>query len=123
MLLYMNRLGKSIGKSLGKSQRSLSKNLGKTAGVSSTKMTSILFLLLTIVIALALGGVAFLVTRKPATMPVISEGLATKEYTEDVMDVSGNNMDVSGNNMEGFNLSTVFDTSNNKVSTQKKPTK
>jgi len=73
--MYMNRFNKSsrkFGSRVGKS-------LGKSAGVSGSKMTSILFLLITLFIALALSGVAFLVTRKPASMPVISEGMESKK--------------------------------------------
>jgi hypothetical protein len=83
----MNRLGKS-SRNLG---RNVGKSLGKVAGVSTNKMTSILFLLATILIALALSGVAFLVTRRPVSMPVISEGMD---------DNSSSSTDMSGNHME-----------------------
>ena len=45
-------------------------------GISSRKITSIVFLLATIVISLALSGIPFLVSHAPAKRPKFHEGMA-----------------------------------------------
>jgi len=46
-------------------------------GISSRKIVSIVFLLATIVISLALSGIPFLVSHAPATRSKFHEGMAT----------------------------------------------
>lgn len=46
-------------------------------GISSRKITSIVFLLATIVISLALSGIPILVSHAPATRTKFHEGMAT----------------------------------------------
>jgi hypothetical protein len=92
-------------KSLGKQSRiigkNVSKSLGKTAGVSTNKMASILFLIITIFIALALSGVAFLVSHKDATSPEVSAGMVLyMKSREGLTDMSGTTMDASGSKMD-----------------------
>jgi len=69
------------------------KGLGKIFGVSSVKLNSILFLLLVLFITLSLAGVAFLISKNPASLPSFHEGMTTDAPSKKTMTPSDSDSD------------------------------